>query len=165
LETRLATQLAPLSFAANDGPAFWFLNGLCVVKATTASTGGAYSLVFSLWPPGHETPYHLHHAEDEAFYVLDGEFSFICDGKKTVLGPGGYIFLPRGIPHGIRVSGSVPATMLILAMPGTGFVGMMEEMAEPATERVLPTPTAPDMEKLARLCEKYGIEVLGPMPD
>jgi hypothetical protein len=25
-----------------------------------------------------------------------------------------------------------PSTMLILAMPGTGFVGMMTEMAEPA---------------------------------
>ena len=55
--------------------------------------------------------------------------------------------------------------MLILAMPGTGFVGMMSEMGEPATERILPTPEAPDMEKLTRLCAKYGIDILGPLPD
>jgi quercetin dioxygenase-like cupin family protein len=155
----------PCSLNENEGRAFWFLNNLCIVKASTESTGGAYSMVYQIAPPGHATPYHLHHAEDEAFYVLDGEFTFVCDGAKTILGPGGYIFLPRGIPHGIRVSSDVPATMLILAMPGMGFVGMMQEMAEPATERVLPVPSAPDIEKLIRLCAKYQIEILGPLPD
>jgi hypothetical protein len=54
--------------------------------------------------------------------------------------------------------------MLILAMPGTGFVGMMIEMAEPATERVLPSPTTPDIEKLTALCVKYKVDILGPLP-
>jgi quercetin dioxygenase-like cupin family protein len=161
----LSTELLPQSVTATEGPAFWFLNNLCVVKATSESTGGAFSMVYQIAPPGHATPYHLHHVEDEAFYVLDGEFTFICNGTKTVLGPGGYIFLPRGIPHGIRVSASVPSTLLILAMPGTGFVGMMQEMAVPATERVLPVPTQPDIEKLTRLCAKYQIDILGPLPE
>jgi quercetin dioxygenase-like cupin family protein len=157
--------ISPGSVTASEGPAFWFLNNLCVVKATTESTGGAFSMTYQIAPPGHATPYHLHHVEDEAFYVLDGEYTFICDGVKTVVGPGGYIFLPRGIPHGIRVSSSVPATMLILATPGNGFVGMMEEMAEPAAERVLPAPKQPDFEKLNRLCAKYQIDILGPLPE
>lgn len=161
----MTTGLLPQTMDATEGPAFWFLNNLCVVKATSESTGGAFSMVYQIAPPGHATPYHLHHVEDEAFYVLDGEFTFVCDGAKTVLGAGGYIFLPRGIPHGIRVSASVPSTMLIFAMPGTGFVGMMQEMAMPATERVLPAPTQPDFEKLARLCAKYQIDVLGPLPE
>ena len=122
-------------------------------------------MVYEIAPPGHATPYHLHHIEDEAFYVLDGEFTFVCDGTKTVVSAGGYIFLPRGVPHGIRVSASVPSTILILAMPGTGFVGMMREMAVPATERVLPAPTQPDIEKLTRLCAKYQIDILGPLPE
>jgi uncharacterized RmlC-like cupin family protein len=114
-------------------------------------------------PGGFATPYHRHQDEDEAFYVLDGEYTFFSDGKRTVLGPGGYIFLPHGVPHGVRVDGSKPATTLILA--GAGFVGMMEEMSEPARERVLPVPTEPDVEKLTRLCTKYGIEILGPLPE
>jgi glyoxylate utilization-related uncharacterized protein len=122
-------------------------------------------MVYEICPAGHATPYHLHHVEDEVFYVLDGEFTFICNGTKTVVSPGGYIFLPRGIPHGIRVSASVPSTLLILATPGTGFVGMMQEMAVPATERVLPVPTQPDIEKLTRLCAKYQIDLLGPLPE
>lgn len=157
-------QLSSQNLNAAEGPAFWFLNNLCIVKATTESTGGAYSLIYEVSPPGHATPYHLHHIEDEAFYVLDGEFTFICDGKEIIGGPGAYVFLPRGIPHGIRVSSPVPATMLILATPGNGFVGMMQEMAEPAKERVLPTPTQPDMAKLTRLCTKYQIDILGPLP-
>src|SRR5580698_11119104 len=117
----------------DDAPAYWFLNNLHILLAKSESTGGAYSLIHLTASPGFETPYHLHHLEDEAFYVLDGEFTFICDGKKTVLGAGGYIFLPRKIPHGIRCTSKTPATMLILAMPGNGFVGMMIEMAQPAT--------------------------------
>ncbi len=54
--------------------------------------------------------------------------------------------------------------MLIMAMPGNGFVGMAIEMGEPARERVLPPPTKPDMEKLTRLCAKYEIDILGPLP-
>jgi quercetin dioxygenase-like cupin family protein len=160
----LLTDLQPNHLAKGEGEAYWFLNSLDIIKATTESTGGSFALIHQIAPPGPATPYHLHRTEDEAFYVLDGESTFFCDGKKTVIGPGGYIFLPRGIPHGIRNDSHVPATILILAMPGNGFVGMMKEMGEPAEALVLPTPKAPDMEKLSRLCAKYGIEILGPLP-
>jgi mannose-6-phosphate isomerase-like protein (cupin superfamily) len=152
------------SLSKDEGTPIWFINSLNIIKATSESTGGAYSLLYHVAPAGFATPYHLHHAEDEAFYMLEGEATFVFDGKKMIVGPGGYVFLPRGIPHGIRISGTVPATMLVLAMPGTGFVGLVMEMGEPAKEPVLPPITEPDTEKLARLCAKYGIEVLGPLP-
>ena len=149
----MPAELLPRSVTKTDGPAYWFLNGLNVVLATSESTGGAYSMLHHTGAQGNATPYHLHHVEDEAFYVLEGEFTFICQGEKTVVGPGGYMFLPRGMPHGIRCTGSGSSTMLILAM------------AEPAHERVLPPVTAPDLQKLAMLCAKYGIDILGPLPE
>jgi quercetin dioxygenase-like cupin family protein len=97
----------------DDAPAYWFLNNLHILLAKSESTGGAYSLIHLTASPGFETPYHLHHSEDEAFYVLDGKFTFICDGKKTVLGAGGYIFLPRGVPHGMRCSSEKTSRVLI----------------------------------------------------
>ena len=163
--TGMIDQLLPRIVDASGGDAYWFLNNLEVVKATSASTGGAYSLLYHISPPGGATPYHLHHEEDEAFYILDGEFTFMCDGKKTIAGPGGYVFLPRKIPHGLRCSGKTPGTMLILVIPGTGFVEMMIEMAVPATEYALPIPTAPDIARLTALCQKYKIDILGPLPD
>ena len=154
----------PGKVAELDGGALWFLNSLCVIKATTETTNGAFAMVHQTAPPGHATPYHLHYAEDEAFYVLDGEYTFICAGKRTTISAGGYIYLPRGIPHGIRVTSSTPATMLILATPGDGFIGMMREMALPALGRTLPAPTDPDRNKLLEVCAKYHIEILGPLP-
>jgi quercetin dioxygenase-like cupin family protein len=96
----MSAELLPRSVAETEGPAYWFLNSLNIVKAAPDSTGGAFSMVYHTAPPGHAIPYHLHHVEDQAFYILDGESTFICDGKKIILGPGGYIFLPRSIPHG-----------------------------------------------------------------
>lgn len=161
----MLSELATRTVSGTKDPAYWFLNSLDVVKATSESTGGAFSMVHHTSAPGHATPYHVHHVEDEAFYVLSGEYTFILDGSKTVVHAGGYIFLPRGVPHGIRCTGSLTSTMLILAMPGDGFLGMMLEMAEPAQERALPPPTAPDIEKLTKLCAKYKIDILGPLPD
>jgi quercetin dioxygenase-like cupin family protein len=151
----------------DNAPAYWFLNNLHILLTNSASTGGAYSLIHFTASPGFTTPYHLHHAEDEAFYVLDGEFTFICDGEKTVLGAGGYIFLPRRVPHGVRCTGDKDSHVLTLVIPGgeVGFVGMVLEMAVPAKERVLSEPTAPDLERLKAVCAKNNIDILGPLPE
>jgi quercetin dioxygenase-like cupin family protein len=151
----------------DDAPALWFLNTLHIILARSQSTGGAYSLIHLTATPGFATPYHLHHAEDEAFYVLDGEFTFFSGDKKIVLGPGGYIFLPRGVAHGFRSNSQKDAHILIQVMPGgdVGFVGMMFEMGVAATERVLREPVAPDLQRLKDVCEKNKIDVLGPLPE
>jgi hypothetical protein len=52
-------------------------------------------------------------------------------------------------------------------MPGgpVGFVGMMLEMSVPVKNHILPAPTPPDLQKLETLCQKNGIEILGPLPE
>jgi quercetin dioxygenase-like cupin family protein len=156
-----------LATTLDDAPAYWFLNTLHILLASSESTGGAYSLIHLTATPGFASPYHLHHTEDEAFYVLDGEFTFFCDGKKMVVGSGGYIFLPRGVPHGLRCSSEKDSHVLIHVIPGAdvGFVGMMLEMAVPARERVLREPVTPDLQALKILCEKNKIDILGPLPE
>jgi quercetin dioxygenase-like cupin family protein len=150
-----------------DAPAYWFLGALHILLAKSESTGGAYSLIHVTVPPGFATPYHLHHAEDEAFYVLEGELTVIRDGGKTVLGAGGYIFLPRRVSHGLRCSSEKDSRVLTLVMPGgnVGFVGMMLEMAVPAEEGVVPKPEPPDLQRLQMVCEKNQIDILGPLPE
>lgn len=44
-------------------------------------------------------PLHLHHYQDEVFYVTGGEYLFQCNEERFTLGTGDMIFLPRGIPH------------------------------------------------------------------
>jgi quercetin dioxygenase-like cupin family protein len=151
----------------DDAPAYWFLNAPHILLARSESEGGAYSLLHLAGSPGFATPYHVHHNEDEAFYVLEGELTAICDGKKVVLGAGGYIFLPRGVPHGFRCSGEKDFRVLIHVMPGgeVGFVGMMLEMGVPIERGVVPKAVAPDLQRLKALCEKNEIDILGPLPE
>ena len=150
-----------------DAPAYWFLGALHILLAKSESTGGRYSLVHATVPPGFATPYHLHHTEDEAFYVLEGELTVIRDGEKTLLRSGGHIFLPRGVSHGVRCSSEQDSRVLTLVMPGgnVGFVGMMLEMAVPAEDGVVPKPEPPDFQRLATVCERNKIDILGPLPE
>jgi quercetin dioxygenase-like cupin family protein len=150
----------------DDAPAYWFLNAVHILLARSESEGGSYSLVHLTVPPGFSTPYHVHHTEDEALYVLEGELTVICNGNKMVREAGSYIFLPRGVPHGFRYTGGENSRVLIHVIPGgkVGFIGMMLEMAIPIRRGVLPAPTPPDFLKLDALCKKNEIEILGSLP-
>jgi len=145
-------------------PAVWFLGALTLVKSTGESTNGAFGLIEQLIPGGFASPYHIHHLEDEAFYVLEGEAMFVCDGKWLKAGPGAYVFGPREIPHGFKIESTTPARILVLCAPA-GFERFVIEMSEPATELTLPPPAQPDMTKLMALAAKYKIDILGPLPE
>jgi quercetin dioxygenase-like cupin family protein len=156
-----------VSVNLDNAPAYWFLNALHLLLANNESGDGVYSLIHLTAPPRFETPYHLHHTEDEAFYLLEGELTVILDGKKIVAEPGSYVFVPRGVAHGFRSSSDKDSRVLIHAIPGgkVGFVGMMLEMAIPIHDRhKLPEATPPDLKKLSSLCEQNNIRILGPLP-
>jgi uncharacterized protein (TIGR02246 family) len=144
--------------------AVWFLGALTRVMSTGENTNGAFGLIEQLIPAGFASPYHIHHLEDEAFYVLEGGVTFVCDGEWFKAGPGAYVYGPREIPHGFRIEGSTPARILLLCAPA-GFERFVIEMSDPATERTLPPPAPPDMAKLMALAAKYNIDILGPLPE
>lgn len=152
------------AFAKHEGPAVWFLNTLSIIKATSSQTGGAFGLIEQLAPVGPGSPYHVHRAEEETFYILEGGLEFLSGDRRFVQGPGGVVFLPRDIPHGFRVIGETPARFLVLTTPG-GFEGFVTEAGEPAADLTLPEPSAPNMEKLVALAAKYRVEILGPLPE
>ena len=141
--------------------AFRFLGLPTLMRSTGETTNGAFGLMEHwMMPPGFASPYHTHHREDEAFYVLEGEVAFVCDGQWLKAGPGTYVFGPRGIPHGFRIVGSAPARMLLLCAPG-GFEHFVLEQATPITD----PPSPPDMSKLMALAAKFQIDIHGPLPE
>lgn len=91
--------------ADNDAEAIWFLGTLAAIKASGARTGGALAVVEFTHPAGFATPRHVHHAEDEAFYVLAGAMRGFCGDRPWRATPGSFVWLPRGIPHGYAVEG------------------------------------------------------------
>lgn len=140
-----------------DAPPLYFLGLPTLLRATAETTNGAFGLVENVLPPGFASPYHTHHLEDEAFYVLEGDMAFVCDGQWTMAKAGTYLFGPRNIPHGFKVLGDKPARLLLLCAPG-GFEQFVLDMSEPA-------PAPPDMAKLVAVAAKYQIDIHGPLPE
>jgi quercetin dioxygenase-like cupin family protein len=130
-------------------------------KATGESTGKSLSLIEQTLPPGFAPPLHIHHGEDEAFYILEGSLTFVCGEHRWQVDAGSFIFLPKDIAHGFLVEGNAPARLLQFAVP-TGLEQFHVEMGQPATSLTLPPPTPPDLAKLQTLSAKYGIELVGP---
>jgi quercetin dioxygenase-like cupin family protein len=154
--------LAPIAHMRGEGEHLWFFGGLTTIKADGADTGGRAVVTEQLAPRGSGSPLHVHHHEDEWFYVLEGELTIWVEGKTVVAGPGAFVFGPRDIPHTFVVS-SEQARFLLVTEPA-GFEGFVRALAAPATApEIPPAPTAPpDMEPVLRAAADHGLEILGP---
>jgi len=149
------------AIADGEAEAIWFLGTLALIKGVGSQTGNVLATVEFTHPPGFATPLHVHHHADEAFYVLAGTMRGVCRDQEWGATTGSFVWLPRGIPHGYAVDGDEQLRTLAITSPA-GFDGFVIESGEPALERTLPPPSAPDIEKLEAAGEKYGIETLGP---
>lgn len=90
-----------------------------VVRAIGAETDGRYDLVELTIPPGPGvTPLHVHHANDEAMLVLEGELPVKLGDVRRVLEAGGFAMAPRGLEHTYRNTGADPARVLFVFTPG-----------------------------------------------
>ena len=108
-------------------------------------------------PPDFAVPPHIHHEEDEAFYILEGAARGFCGDHQWRAATGDFVWLPRGIPHGYAAYGSETLRTLAITIP-TGFEQFVREAGEPARERELPPPSDLDVPKLVALSAKHGSE-------
>lgn len=154
--------LAPIAHGPSGGEHFWFFGGLTTIKADGAATGGGVMVTEQVVPRGGGSPLHVHHNEDEWFYVIEGELTIWVDGTTVVAPAGAFVYGPRDVPHTFLVSSEV-ARFLLVTEPGD-FAGFVRALAEPAPGPELPPgpPTPPDMETVLAAAAQYGIEILGP---
>ena len=145
----------------DEGQATWFFNALMTTKASMSETAGAYSLTEHLVTAASNPPMHVQIDEDEAFYILDGEIEFEVDGQGALATPGTFAFVARGAAHTFRVLTDT-ARMLVICSgkPVDNLEEFFDGMGTPATERALPTPGAPDVARLVKLCESTGIALV-----
>src|SRR5260370_7681953 len=105
--------------APDQGVAVWYLNNRMPIKAPGATTGGAFSLLEALLPPGTSPPLHIHRAEDEPMWVVDGVLTFRVGDETFGAGPGSFAFLPRHVPPTFVVQATTPAHDLTLLVPAS----------------------------------------------
>jgi len=159
------TTAAILVRDGGEGPATWALGGLFERLASAGETAGAFGVSLVTQPAGTATPLHVHTLEAEAFYLLAGNLTYRAGEQTYKLSTGSFIYLPKGVPHAFRVTGTGPARFLALVAPGD-LMALYDEVGRPAPERRLPEPDETSMpEEIQRWIEtapRYGLHVVGP---
>lgn len=152
--------LEPVVYGPGEAPAHYWSKELHRSElATGEQTGGRFALTEATVEAGYASPYHLHHDDDEAIYVLDGVIDLYLGDEVHEGRAGAWFFMPRGIPHGYVVREQGPARMLILMDPA-GFEQFFHQHGQPAGDGRPDAPALSRDEGERILRAEYGIELL-----
>src|SRR3546814_5688513 len=80
-----------------------FFEQTIAVLASSSGTNGALGAMEVRGPRGSVPPLHVHHREDEAFYVVEGDYSVVVGDEVIGAAPGTWVWGPRDVPHGYQV--------------------------------------------------------------
>jgi len=157
-----AAATAYTAYVANrtDAPAYWQVGILWVMLATGDQTGGNYSLMWQLCPKDSGPSPH-YHDQDEQFYVLDGQITYVAGDQTLVAMTGAFVLIPRGTVHSFRVD-SETATVLNSYTPA-GFERAIIALGESAAARTLPPADRPMIahpERAPEVFERVGMHLV-----
>jgi quercetin dioxygenase-like cupin family protein len=114
---------------AEEAHPLTMLGATVATLATSAQTGGAWSLVKYTAPPHYAgPPLHLHRRTTEAFYMLEGTLAFTLDDRTITASTGAFIVVPPNICHTFFNPTAAPATYLVWFSPG-GHEQFFDEVA------------------------------------
>lgn len=137
----------------------WYNGSLLTFLATGEDTEGEFALIELLGRKGNVPPPHVHHCEDETFYVLEGELVVLVGDRTIKAVPGTMVFLPRNVQHSFTIE-SEQARMLVLLAPA-GFEGWFKELSVPAPSMTLPPAIEVaygDVQRMLEIAPRYGLE-------
>jgi quercetin dioxygenase-like cupin family protein len=140
--------------ASNGGPCIAYTGNMMRVKLTAAESGGELTVIEDVIPPGAGPPLHVHERENEAYYVLEGEFEFTCGDDAVRGGTGTFVHAPRGIPHRYCNVGTAPGRILFAFTPG----GIEAFFIELGSQKEL-NPSL-----MMEIAGKHGITIMVPKP-
>jgi quercetin dioxygenase-like cupin family protein len=137
--------------------------GRYTVKIGAEQTDGRLAQLLCSDRRGGAPPLHIHHREDETFYVIAGEISFFVGEQRIEASAGDFVFAPKDVPHAFLVT-SGRAEYLASFTPAGAEHFFAEVAPRVVSGNPAPPPSAPDPEEFARIAARYGIEIVGPPP-
>lgn len=150
---------------AVDPTSLWFLNTLVKIRVPNTIGGDGITIMEHRAPMGDSPPLHVHRNQDEGFVVLEGEIRVNLDGQEIIARKESTLLAPKGIPHSYKVISPAGARFLTITR-GPDFEGLVSFLGRPAERDVLPVPSGPpspeQAAKLAEVCAKFGIDLVGP---
>ena len=144
----------------------WVMDELLTYKVPSHQTGGAYAL-FEVATQPVSGPPHVHHREDESFYVLEGEYEFL-NGEATLrVGACSLLYVPKGTLHAHKNVGEGLGRMLLTQSPGGLYERFFEEVGKPVDGDSGPLvfEEQPEVGRIVALAAQYGIEIPPRIPE
>ena len=101
--------------------------------------------------------FHLHHNQDEWFYVMRGEFIVKVGDETFTLKPGDSAFAPRKVPHAFAMTSEGEGQLMVLFQPAGDMENFFKEMSQ------MGSSIPKDQEiKLKELWARHGMQIVGP---
>ncbi|MGH9135181.1 MAG: cupin domain-containing protein [Ilumatobacteraceae bacterium] len=138
----------------------WFAGTLLRIVTDTDVTGGQLAVMEQHARQGFSPPRHVHRREDTAMFVVDGRLTVVIGDEEQVVESGGFVWLPRDVPHTFRVD-SEEAHVLELITPA-GVEQFHVDASDPAPITEIPPPAEPDIARLVAAADGYRVEIIGP---
>jgi mannose-6-phosphate isomerase-like protein (cupin superfamily) len=114
--------------------------GLSVAEITTLEKGGPVR--------------HLHHEQDEWWYVVEGEYVIEVGQERYELGPGDSLLAPRKVAHVWAHVGEGTGRLIAALQPAGEIEAFFDELATLGSN--------PEREVLRRVFSSHGLELTGP---
>ena len=149
----------------DQGQSFSVVGDAYRIIISGKQTGGAYSVIDMLVPPGGGPGPHAHAEIQESFYVIDGELEFKTEAGPYTAKKGSFVNIPKGGEvHCFKNTSNTMAHMLCTVIPA-GLDEFFEAIGTPiAAGTFLPPPvlTEEDIARLKSAAEKYGQKLYPP---
>jgi mannose-6-phosphate isomerase-like protein (cupin superfamily) len=129
-------------------------------KVSGSETDGRFAICEAVVSPGAGPILHLHHNQNEWWYVLEGVFAFQVGSEHFQAQPGASVFGPRGVPHAFRCLSDLPGKMLLSFDPAGQIEEFFVEIAALGANAGAGRHSEKDV------LSRYGLEFIGPpLPD
>jgi quercetin dioxygenase-like cupin family protein len=78
---------------------FDFHGAKFTIKVLTSETNDSYTVLDIFHPPNLGPALHKHPKGSETFFIVEGNYEFILDGKSVLGKSGDVIFVPKDVQH------------------------------------------------------------------
>ena len=124
------------------------------IKVSTLDTDGGLAVaeITSLHKGGPAR--HLHHEQEEWFYVVEGEYIIEVGAERYEPGPGDSVLAPRKVAHAWAYVGEGTGRLIAALQPAGEIEAFFDDLAK--------LISSPDRKELQRVFSSHGMELVGP---
>ncbi len=149
------------------GPMFMGPGDTYTFLATGAETDGAYFVMEGLVPPDGGPPPHIHHNQDESFYIVEGQMEILLGDQVYEAKAGDFVHVTKGTRHRFINRSQTPTKMVLTFVPAGDIEQFFREAFEQTTDRSAPPQPLDDafIQRMLAAAERHDIEILPPQED